>query len=85
MTMTSSMATRVGSVLFERVIKAGRGDSWETGLSERPYLTRDRIQRAIIGQTIALLSGDPTHRSVSDAYHGCLISVPPIRLDDVTG
>ncbi|KIX06620.1 uncharacterized protein Z518_04596 [Rhinocladiella mackenziei CBS 650.93] len=75
MTMTTGMATRIASMLFERVHKAGNGDSWERGLTERPHLTRDNIKGATIGQTFALLSGEPAHRAIADGHHGCLISL----------
>lgn len=81
--MISEMSTRIASMLWERVIKAGNGGSWERGLSEQPYLTRDNIKGATIGQTFALLSGDPAHRAVAHAYHGSLISVLPLNLHQV--
>lgn len=69
------MATRVGSMLFERTHKAGNGGPWERGLSERPHLTPTNITGSIVGQCFALLSADPAHRTIADAYHGCLLSV----------
>ena len=64
-------------MLFERIHKAGNGGPWERGLSERPHVTPHNLMGAIIGQTVALLSADPIHRAIADAYHGCLISVSP--------
>ena len=73
--MPSEMAARMGSTIFERVHKAGNLGPWERGLSERPHLTPGNITAAMIGQSFALLSGDSTHRSLADTYHGCLLSV----------
>lgn len=75
MTMLSEMGMRIGSMLFERVLKVGNAASWERGLLEQPQLMRHNIKGAIVGQTFALLSGDPAHRTVADAYHGTMISV----------
>jgi hypothetical protein len=73
--MTSDSASQVGSKLFERVIKAGGEGPWERGLLQKPHLMRQNIKSATIGQTFAILSTDPAHRTIADAYHGTLISV----------
>ena len=73
--MSSDMGTRVGNMLFERVIKIGNSRPWERGLTEKPHLTRDIIKQSILGQTFALLSTDPAHRSLAAAYFGSIISV----------
>ena len=42
------------------------------------HLTDDRfavVQAALLGQTFALLSGDPKHLAAAEAYHGTLISL----------
>ncbi|EXJ69322.1 uncharacterized protein A1O5_07358 [Cladophialophora psammophila CBS 110553] len=75
MTMTSDAATRIGARLFERVIRTGAVVPWERRLLQHPHLMRDNIRGAAIGQTFALLSGDPAHRTIADAYHGTLISL----------
>lgn len=84
--MPSDVATRVGSMIFERTHKAGNRGPWEKGLAERPHLTRDNILASIVGQTFALISGDSAHRAIADGYHGCLLSVllpsPPILLTE---
>ena len=83
--MTSDTATRIGSMLLELVIKIGNGGSWERALLEQPHLMRENIKAATIGQTCALLSGDPAHRTIADAYHGSIISVTPLSLYNVPG
>lgn len=75
--MTSDTATRMGARLFERVIRTGGAVPWERRLFQQSHLMRDNIRGAAIGQTFALLSGDPSHRTIADAYHGTLISVSP--------
>lgn len=75
MTMISDMGTRVGSLLWERVIKAGNAMSWERGILEKSKVMPNYIQASIVGQAFALLSGDTTHRILTDAYHGSIISV----------
>jgi hypothetical protein len=76
MTILSDTATRIGAMLFEGVNKVGNGGSWERELLAKPHLTRDVIKTSTIGQTFALLSADPAHRTMAAAYHGGLISVP---------
>ncbi|KIW86609.1 uncharacterized protein Z519_12793 [Cladophialophora bantiana CBS 173.52] len=75
MTMMSDKATRIGLTLFERIIKSGNGRSWEKRLSGEPHLMRETIKGAIIGQNFAILSSDPAHRTIADAYLGSLISL----------
>lgn len=73
--MGSDMARTAGSMLFERINKAGLANPWERNLSRQPKRARNAIKAATIGQTFALLSGDPAHRVTAAAYHGSLISV----------
>ncbi|EXJ55056.1 uncharacterized protein A1O5_12795 [Cladophialophora psammophila CBS 110553] len=75
MTMMSDKATRIGLTLFERIIKSGNGRSWEKRLSGEPHLMRETVKGAIIGQNFAILSSDPAHRTIADAYLGSLISL----------
>jgi hypothetical protein len=67
-------------MLFERVIRAGGNGSWEKQLFQHPHLARDNIKGATIGQTFALLSSEPAHLTIADAYHGTIISVPTPNL-----
>ncbi|KIW34139.1 uncharacterized protein PV07_00935 [Cladophialophora immunda] len=75
MTLHSDTATRMGAMLFEGVNKVGNGGAWERELLEKPHLTRNVIKTSTIGQTFALLSADPAHRTIAAAYHGGLISI----------
>lgn len=66
-------AIRQGVQIFERLHKAVLAN-WDRliarGIDERISL----IQTAIIGQTFGLLSGEPRHLAIVDAFNGTLIS-----------
>lgn len=80
--MPSDKALRLGTMLFERVLKVGNAGSWERMLLERPHLERDNIKGSVIGATFALLSQDRAHRVIADGYHGTIISVWKIHAND---
>ncbi|KIX10085.1 uncharacterized protein Z518_01166 [Rhinocladiella mackenziei CBS 650.93] len=71
----SEVATKAGSMLFERVNKAILGAPWERFLTRSSDNTWNSTKASIIGQTFALLSGDPAHRATAAAFHGSLISI----------
>ena len=69
----SAHAIRQGVQIFERLHKAVLAN-WDRliarGIDQRVSL----IQTAIIGQTFGLLSGEPRHLAIVDAFNGTLIS-----------
>lgn len=69
----SAHAVRQGVQIFERLHKAVLAN-WDRliarGIDEKVSL----IQTAIIGQTFGLLSGEPRHLAIVDAFNGTLIS-----------
>lgn len=69
------MADKAGSMLFERVNKAVLAAPWERNHSHRPEQVRNMIKTAMIGQTFALLSGNPFHLMTAAAYLGSLITL----------
>lgn len=75
LSMGSDMAAKTGSMLFERVNKAILAAPWERALTRRSDQTWNMLKASMIGQTYALLSGDPAHRATAAAYHGSLIAL----------
>lgn len=73
--MASSNARKLGSMLFERVNKSGMTLPWERIVSRQPEMARSNLKIAVIGQTFALLSGDPAHRMIGNSFHGGMIAV----------
>ena len=66
-------ATQRGIQLFERLHKAILAH-WEKLIRRGPEETFAMIQAALLGQTFGLLSGQPKHLAVVDAFHGTVIS-----------
>jgi hypothetical protein len=73
--MDSGNAAKLGSMLFERVNKCGMTLPWERIVSRRPDEARSNLKIAAVGQTFALLSGDPAHRMIGNSFHGGMIAV----------
>ncbi|KIW20598.1 hypothetical protein PV08_01173 [Exophiala spinifera] len=71
----SAMANKAGSMLFERVNKAVLAATWDENFSHKPDHVRNVLKTSMIGQTFALLSGNPSHLLTAAAFHGSLISV----------
>lgn len=69
------MANKAGAMLFERVNKAILAATWDRNPSPRPENVRNVLKTSMIGQTFALLSGNPSHLLTAAAFHGSLISV----------
>ncbi|KAK5226049.1 hypothetical protein LTR72_003953 [Exophiala xenobiotica] len=75
LSLGSDMADKAGSMLFERVNKAVLAAPWERHHSHRPEQVRNMLKTAMIGQTFALLSGNPFHLMTAAAYLGSLITL----------
>ncbi|KIX96895.1 uncharacterized protein Z520_07615 [Fonsecaea multimorphosa CBS 102226] len=92
LSLGSDMSAKTGSMLFERVNKAILVAPWERALPRTTDQTWNIVKASMIGQTYALLSGDPAHRATAAAYHGSLIALarhhklfnpaPPFHLPD---
>ncbi|OQV05817.1 Fungal specific transcription factor domain-containing protein [Cladophialophora immunda] len=92
LSLGSEMSAKTGSMLFERVNKAILVAPWERALPRATDQTWNLVKASMIGQTYALLSGDPAHRATAAAYHGSLIALarhhklftpaPPFHLPD---
>ncbi|KAJ6110688.1 hypothetical protein N7486_002923 [Penicillium sp. IBT 16267x] len=65
----SSRALMQGSRIFERLNKAILA-SWESFLSESRPDALSMVQAAIIGQTYAILAGEPKRLVLADVLHG---------------
>ncbi|KIX03111.1 uncharacterized protein Z518_06661 [Rhinocladiella mackenziei CBS 650.93] len=66
-------AIRQGVRIFERLHKAVLAN-WDRLISRGSDEKISLIQTAIIGQTFGLLSGEPRHLAIVDAFNGTLIS-----------
>ena len=75
LSLGSEMAARTGSMLFERVNKAILVAPWERVLPRNVDHTWNVTKASMIGQTYALLSEDPVHRTTAAAYHGSMIAL----------
>ncbi|EXJ62601.1 hypothetical protein A1O7_03039 [Cladophialophora yegresii CBS 114405] len=92
LSLGSEMASKIGSMLFERVNKTILVAPWERALPRSNDHTWNIAKAAMIGQTYALTSADTAHRTTAAAYHGSMISLarhhklfsraPPFRLAD---
>ncbi|EXJ82935.1 hypothetical protein A1O3_06752 [Capronia epimyces CBS 606.96] len=69
----SANAIRQGVQIFERLHKAVLAN-WERLMSRGTDEQVSLVQTAIIGQTFGLLSGEPQHLAIVDAFNGTLIS-----------
>ncbi|KAI1630221.1 early growth response protein [Exophiala viscosa] len=69
----SSHAIRQGVQIFERLHKAVLAN-WDRLIARGKDEKISLIQTAIIGQTFGLLSGEPKHLAIVDAFNGTLIS-----------
>ncbi|KAJ5620589.1 hypothetical protein N7510_004573 [Penicillium lagena] len=65
----SSRAVMQGSRIFERLNKAILA-SWESFLSQSRPDALSMVQAAILGQTYAILSGNPKYLILADVLHG---------------
>ncbi|KAJ5725009.1 uncharacterized protein N7483_006366 [Penicillium malachiteum] len=65
----SKRAVMQGSRIFERLNKAILA-SWESFLSQSRPDALSMVQAAILGQTYALLAGNPKHLVLADVLHG---------------
>ncbi|EXJ72307.1 uncharacterized protein A1O5_04811 [Cladophialophora psammophila CBS 110553] len=75
LSLGAETSAKTGSMLFERVNKAILVAPWERALPRTNDQTWNIVKASIIGQTYALLSGDPAHRATAAAYHGSLIAL----------
>ncbi|OAP61174.1 hypothetical protein AYL99_03375 [Fonsecaea erecta] len=75
LSLGSEISAKTGSMLFERVNKAILVAPWERNLPRTSDQTWNVVKASMIGQTYALLSGDPAHRATAAAYHGSLIAL----------
>jgi hypothetical protein len=75
LSLASDMGAKAGAMLFERVNKAVLVAPWEKVLPRADDFTWDVAKAAMIGQTYALTSADPSHRATAAAYHGSLIAL----------
>jgi hypothetical protein len=66
-------AVHRGVQIFERLHKAVLAN-WDRLISRGAIERISLIQTAIIGQTFGLLSGEPKHLAIVDAFNGALIS-----------
>ncbi|KIW22900.1 uncharacterized protein PV07_11148 [Cladophialophora immunda] len=66
-------AIRQGVHIFERLHKAVLAN-WDRLIAQGVDQRISLIQTAIIGQTFGLLSGEPRHLAIVDAFNGTLIS-----------
>lgn len=71
----SKEAKSAGAMLFERVNKAHLGASWEKELFKTQAHSFLLLKAALIGQTFAMLSGNPVHLDTMVAFHGTVISI----------
>lgn len=62
-----------GIKMFERFNKALLA-SWETTLLSSPKEAISMIQAAFLGQVFGLLSGNPKHLAVVEAFHGTIVA-----------
>ncbi|KAK4941598.1 hypothetical protein LTR10_018475 [Elasticomyces elasticus] len=69
----STHAVRQGVQIFERLHKAVLAN-WDRLIARGKDEKISLIQTAIIGQTFGLLSGEPKHLAIVDAFNGTLIS-----------
>ena len=69
----SAHAIRQGVQIFERLHKAVLAN-WDRLIARGVDQRISLIQTAIIGQTFGLLSGEPRHLAIVDAFNGTLIS-----------
>ena len=69
----STHAIRQGVQIFERLHKAVLAN-WDRLIARGKDEKISLIQTAIIGQTFGLLSGEPKHLAIVDAFNGTLIS-----------
>ncbi|TKA66028.1 hypothetical protein B0A49_08116 [Cryomyces minteri] len=69
----SQGAAAQGSKIFERLNKAILA-SWESSVLKDPAEAVSTIQAALIGQTFGLLSGEPKHLAIVEAFHGTVIA-----------
>ncbi|KAN0120296.1 Fungal specific transcription factor domain containing protein [Hyaloscypha variabilis] len=69
----SADAIAQGTRIFERLNKAILA-SWEQHLARGGGEALSMIQAATIGQTFGLLSGNPWHLTMVDAFHGTVVS-----------
>lgn len=72
-------------MLFERVNKSGMTLPWERVLSRQSEQARSNLKVAAIGQTFALLSGEPFHRMIGSSFHGGMIAVSTHRWTENSG
>ncbi|KIW26368.1 uncharacterized protein PV07_09468 [Cladophialophora immunda] len=69
----SEEATRYGSTLFERLLRAMM-TSWDFVIAKHAEEKVPMVQTALIGQTFMMLSGNPRHVAIASAFHGTVIS-----------
>ncbi|KIV77479.1 hypothetical protein PV11_09269 [Exophiala sideris] len=75
LSLGSEMAAKAGAMLFEICNKAVLAAPWERNHSQRPEKIRNMVKTAMIGQTFALLSGNPFHLTTAAAFLGSLITL----------
>lgn len=69
----SERAAAQGSRIFERLNKTILA-SWESVISRSSSDSLSMVQAAIIGQTFAILSGNPRYLVLADILHGTVVS-----------
>lgn len=85
LTMESGNAAKLACMLFERVNKSGMTLPWEKIVSRQSEHARSNLKVAGIGQTFALLSGEPSHRMIGNSFHGGMIAVSPDQRNENSG